>query len=259
MIVLLADDERLALENLNKAVREAAPRAEVHAFRWYEDALEFAQKIPVDVAFLDVEMPGMSGVELARRLKLLHPEVNIIFVTGFGQYRDAAFALHASGYLIKPVTPEKVRAELADLRRPVKKGKRVRAQTFGNFEVFIDGEPAPFKYKRTKELLAYLIDRRGALCTVGEMVGVLFEDSTGHEAYFKSLRRDLLDTLDAAGCAAVIAQQWGKLGVVPAQIDCDYFDYLTGRGMALYQGEYMSQYSWAEYTNSTLRLQAIKL
>ena len=137
---------------------------------------------------------------------------------------------------------------------------RLRVQTFGNFEVFLDGRPMEFKYHKTKELFAYLVDRKGALCSVGEMMSILFEEDQGHETYFKSLRRDLLDTLEAAGCREVISQQRGRLGVVPEQIECDYFDYLNGRdkGKTAYRGEYMTQYSWGEYTNGLLSMQQTK-
>lgn len=254
MTIVAVDDEKIALEALSNAIREAAPEAELHSFRWGEDALEFAQANPVDVIFLDIEMPGDTGVQLAERLTIDERKVNIIFVTGFGQYRDVAFDLHASGYLMKPTTAEKVRVELAHLRYPVAQRKRVRVQTFGNFEVFLDGRPMEFKYRKTKELFAYLVDRVGAQCTVGEMISVLFEGDQGHETYFKSLRRDLLDTLEAAGCPEVISQQRGSLGVLPEQVECDYFDYLSGRGKGktAYRGEYMTQYSWSEYTNGLL-------
>ncbi len=169
--------------------------------------------------------------------------MNIIFATGFSRYREAAFDLHASGYLTKPITTDKVRKELAELRRPVAKAKRMRVQTFGNFEVYVDGRPLEFRYSRTKEMLAYLVDRQGALCTVGEVQAVLFEDETGHESYMKSLRQDLQVTLDEAGCGGVLVKQWGKLAVQTSAFDCDYYDWREGRREGLsYQGEYMSQY-----------------
>ena len=254
MTIVAVDDEKMALQALSNAIRESAPEAELHSFRWGEDALEFAQKNSVDVVFLDIEMPGETGIQLAERLTNGNRKVNIIFVTGFGQYRDAAFDLHASGYLMKPITAEKVRVELDHLRYSVAQRKRVRVYAFGNFEVFLDDKPMEFKYRKTKELFAYLIDRKGAQCTVGEMMSVLFEEDPGHVTYFKSLRRDLLDTLEAAGCPEVISQQRGSLGVMPEQIECDYFDYLSGRekGKTAYRGEYMTQYSWSEYTNGLL-------
>lgn len=253
MNILAVDDEELALEGLLDAIRQAAPEAEVHGFAYPEDALAFADSHPCAVAFLDVEMAELDGVELAGQLKTRNPNVNIIFATGFGQYRGAAFDLHASGYLTKPITVEKVRRELAELRRPLPEGKRIRVQTFGNFEVYLDGKPIVFKYSKTKELFAYLVDRRGALCTNGEIIAALFPDNENHDAYLRSLRKDLTDTLDASGCGAVLERQRGSLGVVPKQIDCDYYDWCAGRrGESLYRGEYMAQYSWGEFTNAML-------
>lgn len=253
MNILAVDDEELALEGLLDAIRQAAPEAEVHGFAYPEDALAFADSHPCAVAFLDVEMAELDGVELAGQLKTRNPNVNIIFATGFGQYRGAAFDLHASGYLTKPITVEKVRRELAELRRPLPEGKRIRVQTFGNFEVYLDGKPIVFKYSKTKELFAYLVDRRGALCTNGEIIAALFPDNENHDAYLRSLRKDLTDTLGASGCGAVLERQRGSLGVVPEQIDCDYYDWCAGRrGESLYRGEYMAQYSWGEFTNAML-------
>ena len=254
MIVMAVDDERFALENLTESIQQAEPNAQIHRFRYPEDALEFAKENHVDVAFLDVEMVGMNGVELAEQLKLHHPEINIIFSTGYGHYRDAAFELHASGYLTKPITPEKVKKELQNLRRPIRNTKRVRICAFGNFEVYLDGTPISFKYSKTKEMLAYLVDRKGALCTNGEIIATLFEDDEGHDAYFRSLRKDLTDILEDAGCSEILSQQRGRIGIVPELVECDYFNWCSGKrsGENAFHGEYMTQYSWGEYTNAML-------
>ena len=221
MKIIAVDDEQIALEGLLDVISEAAPTAELTGFEYPEDALAFMDEHDCNVAFLDVEMAGMNGVELAEQLKLRNPDINIIFATGYGEYRKEAYDLHASGYLTKPITVDKVKKELGDLRRPIPKRNRLRVQTFGNFEAYIDGKPIAFKYSKTKEVLAYLIDRRGALCTSAELQAVIFEDDSGHESYMKSLRRDLLETLESSGCSNVIAQQRGKLGVVPDTLDCD--------------------------------------
>ena len=253
MKIIAVDDERIALEGLLDVISEAAPNAEISGFEYPEDALEFVYEHECNIAFLDVEMAEMSGVELAEKLKLQNPDINIIFATGFEEYRKEAYDLHASGYLTKPITVEKVRKELYDLRRPIPKRRRMRVQTFGNFEAYIDGKPIAFKYSKTKELLAYLIDRKGAMCTSAELQAVIFEDDSGHESYMKSLRRDLLETLESIGCGNVIAQQRGKLGIVPDDLDCDYYDWCDGKRMGvLWQGEYMAQYSWSEYTAGVL-------
>jgi two-component SAPR family response regulator len=207
-----------------------------------------------DVAFLDIEMKGMNGVELARELKKINPDINIIFSTGFGTYRDVAFDLHASGYLIKPITAESIKRELDNLRRPVAEPKRLKVNTFGNFEVLFNGLPIVFKYQKSKELLAYLIDRRGAMCSTGELMAVLFEDDGDHKVYYHKIRSDLIDSLEAVNCGNVISQQRGLLGVSVDLVDCDFYNYLSGKVelSKLYHGEYMAQYSFAEITNAEL-------
>ena len=252
MKIIALDDEELALEGLLDAIQACAPDAELHGFSYAEDVLEYLEDHDCDVAFLDVEMAGLNGMELAEQLKLHNPAVNIIFATGFSSYQGSAFYIHASGYLMKPITVEKVRKELANLRRPVPEEKRFQVQCFGNFEVYLDGIPLEFKYHKTKELLAYLVDRKGALCTNGEIIAKLFGDDN-HNAYLRSLRKDLLDTLETAGCKDIITQQRGRLGIDPEAIRCDYYDWCDGKRMGnSYRGEYMMQYSWGEYTNAVL-------
>jgi two-component SAPR family response regulator len=254
MRIIAVDDEKIALEALSGAIRAIVAEDEVVSFRYPEDALDYVKEHSCDIAFLDVEMAGMSGVELAEELKKYNSEINIVFCTGYGDYREKAFELHASGYLMKPITPEKIKRELENLRRPIVEKKRLKVQTFGNFEVYLEGKPLAFKYRRTKELFAYLVDRVGAMCTVGEIIGILFEDESGREEYFQKLRRDLLSTLEEVGCAGVIVHKRGMLGVVVTEIQCDYYDCLNKKKdfATAYFGEYMSQYSFAEYTNAQL-------
>lgn len=254
MRILAVDDERLALEALTEAIKIASPKALLSCFRYAEDALEYAKENVCDVAFLDIEMSGINGVSLALKLKELNREINVIFVTGYGNYRSDAFDMHASGYVVKPVTPQKISEELANLRHPAAEEKRIRINAFGTFAVYLDGKPLAFRYSKTMELLAYLADRKGAFCSVGEMVGILFEDEGGHTTYFKSIRADLLNTLKSCGCDDIIARKHGMLAIVKEAVSCDFFDYSDGKaaGVKAYRGEYMSQYSWAEVTHAYL-------
>jgi DNA-binding LytR/AlgR family response regulator len=152
MRILFCDDDANISVQLQEYVKEYFSRISSvqpeYAVYSSGDAL-LQQETRADIAFLDVEMVGMNGVELAELLKLFHPDINIIFSTGYGHYRDAAFDLHASGYLTKPITPEKVKKELENLRRPVRNPKRIRIRAFGNFEVYLDGIPINFKYNKT--------------------------------------------------------------------------------------------------------------
>ena len=101
MKIIALDDEKIALQGLLAAIQKVAPYAEIHGFRLAGQAIAHMEDDPCDVAFLDVEMKGMNGIEVAKKFKEIHPDVNIIFATGFGSFRDVAFDIHASGYLIK--------------------------------------------------------------------------------------------------------------------------------------------------------------
>ena len=254
MKIIAVDDEKIALQGLLSAIKRAAPEADIYGFRYTGEAIAHMESNPCDVAFLDIEMKGMNGVEVAEKLLAINPNVNIIFATGFGSYRDAAFDMHASGYLIKPITPESVKRELEHLRYPVSTPKRLKFLTFGNFEVLCNGQPLKFKYQKSKEALAYLVDRKGAMCSAEEIIAVIFEDDNDHKAYYHRIRADLLSVFASVGCEALILQQKGMLGLAVSEVECDYYDYLNGKIPLekLYHGEYMAQYSFTEVTNAEL-------
>ena len=83
MRILCVDDERRALQMLAQAVKKAKPEAQVLAFKFQDELIDEAAKNGCDVAFLDIHMRGMNGVEVAKELKKINPKMNIIFVTGF--------------------------------------------------------------------------------------------------------------------------------------------------------------------------------
>lgn len=256
MKIIALDDESIALEGLVAAIGEVEPNAEVHSFRKAAEVLEFCRKTVCDVAILDIQVWDMNGVELARQMKLINPQINIIFATGYGEYMAEAFDMHASGYLTKPITPDKIRKELDNLRYPVHPlmTKRVQFHTFGNFEVYVDNQPVRFRYDLTKEMLAYLVDRKGAYCTNGEITALLWEGKQ-HASYLRNLKKDMLDSFIREGCQDVIESGRNKIRIVPDKADCDYYDWIAGKVHAInqYHGEYMTQYSWAEFTNAELQ------
>jgi len=245
----------LMLQMLEMAVREAKPDAEVIAYEDPDELIEDATKNGCDIAFLDIHMRGMNGVEVAVRLKKINPRMNIIFVTGFSEYAKDAMRLHASGYIMKPVTKEKVEVELVDLRFPLlpKKNVLLRVQCFGNFDVFTpDGENVHFERRRSKEVFAYLVHRHGSSCTTREIAAVLFED----EPYDKKQQNNLqmliytmMKNLKQIGAEDAVKRSYNALAVNVDAIDCDYYRFLELDAGAVnsYQNEYMSQYYWADF------------
>ncbi|MGE4276567.1 MAG: response regulator [Lawsonibacter sp.] len=259
MRVLAVDDEAVMLERLEECIRDVLPEAEIHGFRRPSEALAFVEENPVEIAFLDIQMRGMDGIALGKKLGDLLPQLNIIYITAYAEHAFEAYQLNASGYLLKPVDPKEMCRQLQCLRYPVPSKKRVSFQCFGSFEVSVDGQRLNFKYERTRELLAYLVDRCGASCSMDEIMSILWEDET-HPSYFQNLRKDLQDTLRRTGCEEVLDKGRGKLAIKTELVICDYYQWKSGnaQGKNLYRGEYMTQYSWAEETNGMLSHSAMK-
>lgn len=257
MLILAADDEPMMLDELVSVIEEVKPEAEIHGFTNPKELLEYADSNSCDIAFLDVEMGVMSGIEVAKKLKIKNPQVNLIFATGYDKYMKNALSLRVSGYITKPVNREKIEEEFANLRNPVEqdidmeKENILVARCFGHFDVFVNGKSLEFKRRKTKELLAYLIDRRGCAVSSGEICSALWEEAendkkTNH--YLQVLKKDLITTLKEVNMEKVFKAGWNKYAVDTSLISCDYYDYLDNKaeGVRAYNGEYMMQYSWSE-------------
>lgn len=112
-----------------------------------------------------------------------------------------------------------------------------------------------FKRRKSKELLAYLIDREGALCSAEEIIAVLWEDETNLRNGKHKLRNLISDLKTSlSGAEGILIRQRDGLSVNRASVNCDYFRMLDGEAEAVnaFRGEYMTQYSWAEMTMSKL-------
>ena len=248
MRILAVEDEVRLLRQLTNRIREALPESEIVAFDNADDALAALTKETIDIAFLDIMIGNMTGVDLAKRIKALYPHCDIVFCTGYSDYAPQAFELGASDYLMKPVTAEKIEHALSQLRhtrmyRGTKQGLYI--QCFGDFEVFYDGEPVGSFTKRSKELFAYLINKEGVLCPTSEICNAIFRGNS--DSYLRVAKKDLKAILRDIGQQAVLVSGWGVLGINRKEVRCDYFDYLDGNpgALNLYKGAYMSQYDWA--------------
>ena len=252
MRILAVDDEKDALEVLVAAISECEKDAEIKAFNSPTEALNYAAENPPDIAFLDIRMPTMSGLDLAKKLKAINVRVNIVFSTGYSEYASDAFSMHASGYIMKPVSVRLVRKELENLRNPVETpNSRIFVRTFGNFELFVDGETLHFSRKPAKELLAYLVDRKGSAVTRKELCSVLLQDEAftrKSQDYLTKIVKELQKTLGEVNAGSIVNLDRSEYSVIPDNFSCDAYDYLKGVPNAFnnFYGEYMSQYPWAE-------------
>ena len=249
MIAIAVDDEVLMLGALVAAIQASPDITEVKKFSNCEDALDFVKDNPADVAFLDINMRGMGGLDLAKKIISVCPDCKIVFCTGYEEYAIPAFKLHASGYLMKPVSAKDVQAEIDNIKGVRRSVKPLSVKCFGNFEVYAKGEKLTFKRSKTKELFAFLVDRNGAGVTVAEIGVALWEndEERKNHNYIHQLFYDLRHTLEEIGVGEVFKRNSYLYSVDTDKLDCDYYTFLK-TGKPNFYGEYMTQYSWAEKT-----------
>ncbi len=266
MNILAVDDEYLSLQMLEQAIKESVSGAVLYLCNEPALAIETAKQNKIDVAFLDIHMAGMSGIELAKALKDINPKINIIFATGFSQYMKEGIDLRASGYLLKPVTAAAVKVEMENLRNPIEWNaeKRIKVLTFGNFDVFVDNQPLKFERKQSKEIFAYLVDKRGTSASYAELASIIWEDGEYDRVRQKNLQvyiASLVKTLHGIGETDLILKNRQGILVNTSKIDCDYYRFLEGdtRAINSFTGQYMSAYSWAEFTTGYLENQLHKI
>ncbi len=235
MRVFLVDDELHCLEELRWQIRKYPDIEILRADTDPLAALGAAADARPDAVFLDIDLPGMNGLELALRFQEVCPGAIVIFVTAHAQYALEAFRAFPLDFLLKPVkearldeTVKQLRARHALLRPASAPDTRIRIRCFGSFELDA-GREVKWGTRRVRELLAYLIDRRGAAPSREELLDALFggqsDKNTANNLYMTIYRlRSLLSVLDPSGDCVRMAEDYA---LYPAPGVCDAADFFT--------------------------------
>lgn len=121
-IVIMVDDRKVVLSGSLPILEKVMPNAMVVGFTRPTEAVEYARRNPVALAFLDIELGNTSGLDLCRTLIDINPRMNVVFLTAYAEYSLDAWSTGASGFMVKPITPEDVRKQLEHLRYPFSMG-----------------------------------------------------------------------------------------------------------------------------------------
>lgn len=116
--VIMVDDRKIILAGGLSVLEQTMPNATVIGFTRPSEALEYARSNRVALAFLDIELGKMNGLELCRALLEINPRTNVVYLTAYSDYSLEAWNTGASGFMLKPITPEGVQAQLRNLRYP---------------------------------------------------------------------------------------------------------------------------------------------
>lgn len=119
MNIIILDNHKLIIKEIRRQVLSVLPEAECVCFTKQREAIEHVKKNRVDVALLDVDMPGLNGIEVAEMMCQINPRLNIIFITGFPEYALQAFTVPVSDFIVKPVSEDALRASFQKLRFPL--------------------------------------------------------------------------------------------------------------------------------------------
>lgn len=258
MNIAFIDDERFVLDSILSEVKDIDYIVS-KGFTDPDAALAYADNHNIDMAFIDIDLGKTTGIEVAKQLKKKFSNINLVFLTGFDIYAVEAFQIKAQGYLLKPACRADIENEIMYAIRGVtaKQEQTVEINTFGNFGVFINGKIVKFKRSKTKELFAYLVDRRGASVSTQEAIAVLWEDIPLTKCARSMLHNciaDLNKTLEKFGAQNIVIKNWNSIAVDTSKFYCDYYEFLKGDKNAInkFCGEYMANYSWGEFTLANL-------
>ena len=288
---LLIDDESSALDALLDELSEfeevevAGTFTNIHeALRWIGEGQAL-----VDVVFLDIDMPGMNGLEAAGRIMEMDASIDIVFVTAYDQYAVEAFEVHALDYLLKPVMTERLGKTirnrlLADRRAAGERGSKCSIACFGAFQLHIrnpEAQAVKWRTNKTKELLAYFVHFREEELHKSNIISDVFAELNEQRAfatlhtsiYFirKIIRQHGLDQR----MQLHYANDCYRFSLSGVELDLDVFRRTADggkpsapaeireaeRAASLYRGDYLGahNYVWALHEQRKLRLSFVEL
>lgn len=245
MKIIVVDDEITALQAfLSEIIGEDG--VEYKFFKDSErDIIDYVCENNTDAAFLDIAMPNINGVELARKLIGLNRKIKIVFITG-SDIKESDLptdvAQNTSGFLYKPYDSAVLTRLLSEIRE---RTRVLKVKAFGSFDCFIDGKIVRFSSAKSKELFALLIAYNGKSLTMSDAISQLWSDMEIEKS--KKLYRDavwrLRKTLSDI-CFPCVEFQRALLFLDRSDISCDYWDFLSS-GKGEYAGEFMKSYDWS--------------
>jgi len=286
--VLLVDDEEDAL-NLLEILLDRIGDVEV-AGRHTNPAraVEALRESPVDAVFLDNEMPGMSGMEAARKMREIRPELPIVFTTAYSEYAVEAFEIQSTDYLLKPLARARLENAVSRIRQAVS-GTRAGGDPpdfsiccLGGFSITLPGGDRPltlpWKTNKEKEICAFLVHHGEKHVDSALIIEAVWPEHDLDKArtylytclsYLRKnfQQHDLPMRIEKNGSgfalrlngAPVNAPAFEGLldGILSAETpDERLYDRING----MYRGEYMEgcDYPWAEFKKDTINAKYLR-
>ena len=252
MRAIIVEDEWLMIHKFARLTAEIPDLKLCGKFDDAQDALAFVKNDAVEVVFLDVEMPGETGISLAKKMKEINKSILIVFITAYDEYIRQSNEIGADYYIVKPYTKEVLVKMMEKLRLlSARQKKELYLQMFGRFLVKKNDIPLPIRGK-AKEILAFIATKRGREASNYEIYTTVWEGrplGSPHMAvYYNALRR-LKNVLYKEKVENLLIQTSTGYLINTSLVDCDYYSWQDGNGASgeSFNGEFLSEYSWGEY------------
>jgi two-component SAPR family response regulator len=279
---IVVDDEQAALNRFERIISGDDRVALTGKFLYASDALAFSAGNPVDLAFLDIDMPEMSGLELAERLMELNPYLRVVFVTAYDKFALDAFRAHAVGYLLKPLDKSELAGQLDILSRRFgpeqekPENNRLCVSCFGQFSVSCGSGAVAWKTAKAEELFALLVYYQGRVRSREALIDTLWPELEYEKAanLFRVTCTYLRNAFADRGITPVLLRELDGYKINTGLLDCDLFHFrLASRSLtsperkqledaaACYRGAFLEgkPYEWALNTRTRLESDFKKL
>ncbi|MEK3674137.1 response regulator [Paenibacillus sp. FSL R10-2771] len=280
---IIVDDERLSLNQLSWVLSESGEVVICQTFQNPVKAYEYARDNPIDIAFLDISMPEVSGMKLSRQLHELYEAMDVVFVTGYEEYALQAFDASATDYLLKPVSAERVRQTLDKIRRRPRRPEVepvLEVCMFGGFKLLHPGpdrKPLKLRSPKTEELFAYLLYKRSV--SRDEIMDTLWGGFESGKAS-NNLNSNLYyirKAISESGLKVCLLPDRNEVQIVENSLSCDLYAFerllreirmnrdghteLLKQAAALYTGPFLKgkTYEWASTKARRLEQDYIEL
>lgn len=226
--IAAVDDEMHILERFERMVQKIPGIYLAGVFETGDQFMHFLDTESVDVVFMDIEMYGINGLSLCQNVIEYNENIDVVFVTAHNNYAISAFEVNAIDYVMKPLTEERLNKIIKKILK--RKNRDIsdnipRIQCFGSFELFVNGEPVTWKNSKAKEILAYLVYKKGEPVSWEKISDAVWPDYDTDKAHtnFHATTYLLRKRLMELGVTQIIDFKRGNYRIVKEQITCDAY------------------------------------
>ncbi|MBB6443962.1 response regulator [Bacillus benzoevorans] len=233
---IIVDDEEFSLLSLENKLKEFPDICIVHTYTKQEKILSDLKREKVDVAFLDIEMGELNGLDFAEAILSIQSSIHIVFVTAHSEYAVKAFEINSIDYLLKPVTKRRLQKTINRLKEKIGEIKdpptqespdnTLKIRCFHELQAFQNEQPIHFKTAKVKELFGFLLTHMHEYINRDVLIESLWPDQDYKKSKINlhtclSHLRKILNGLGYSNCITFSNQCYS---MTLENIDCDAFE-----------------------------------